>query len=369
MTDYVTVDDVLASAKKWGDENVLTWNPTETRDAIVDNKNKNKKPYDCAWATLKVKTVDEKLVVPNIKFKKIVSSSQVKLPPFNKDGDVKNMQICFNKVTREEVAKSGYTDDALIDELTENTNQFAEMIQIFNKSYHKICDEIKECKTLHFSIRKDKKVKTNKDVHVYSITQLYREDKDGGPDAEPIKLEIPLTRLKLMIRKEDGMVGVSRYNSVKKEMEFKPNDYDIRKMTKKNNYASVLATVKRNGKIYPLDKDNAEEFLTYRSIFGGFIIFKDITISKIGMTLSNQFGDIFVKSNKNNISEPTLSKNDLADLIGNGQDSDSEDSDDGNDVADVEVKLENTKITENKIESDLEDVDENSNLDSDLEDD
>lgn len=363
MTDFVTVKDVLASAKMWGDENVLTWKPTETRDGIIDNKNKNKKPYDCAWASLKFRTVEDKEVYPNIKFMKIVSSSHAKLPSFNKDGDIKNMQICFCHVTREEVAKSGYTDENLIDELTTNTNDFNKMIQIINKSYFRICEEIKECKTLHFSIRKDKKVKLNKDVHVYSVTQFTREDKDGGPDAEPIKLEIPLTRLKLLIQKGDGLIGLSKYNKIRKEMEFKQNVYDLRKMSKKNNFAPVLAAVKEDGRYYPLDKDNAAKFLTYRSIYSGFINFIDVTISKVGMSLNHHFGDIFVKSNKSDINETTLSKEDINDIIGDGENSEEE-----SDVDPVVVKLEDTKITENKIESDLEDVDENSNLESDLED-
>lgn len=374
MTEYVTVKDVLASAEKWGEDNVLTWSPKNTKDQIADNKNTAKKPFDCAWAYLNFKKANGVEVKANIKFMKVVSSSQAKAPTF-KDNDTKKISVCFSRVTREDIIKSGYNDVKLIDQLVENTNEFERMIQILNKSYAKICGEIKACKTLHFSIRKDKKIKTNNDVNVCSITQHFREDKDSGPDADPIKLDVPITRINLLVRKEDGLIGISKKNNVTKQIEFNPNVYDAKKSNKKNNYAPVLATIKEDGKILPLHKDNAYKFLTYRSIYNGFVKFTDVTISKVGMSFGHHFGNIFVKSNESLDSEATLSKKDIIDFIG----SDEEESDPdeispstenthkSTELDTIGSKLEDTKITENKIESDLEDDDDDSNLESDCE--
>jgi type IV secretion system protein VirB11 len=58
--------------------------------------------------------------------------------------------------------------NAIINEYINATNEFNDVLEIVNESYHKICSEIKKAKSLGFSIRKDKKVKHNK-IIVYFI--------------------------------------------------------------------------------------------------------------------------------------------------------------------------------------------------------
>ena len=147
--------------------------------------------------------------------------------------------------------------------------------------------------------------------------------------------------------------------------EFKPNVYNARKMTKKNNYTAVLATVKNDGRIEALDKINASTFITFKSILGGEMDFRDICISKNGFSLDNKFLDLYVTRNKNVVSTETFSAEERQDMAGIDEGEDSE--------SDVEIvsDLKNLKITKDidEIEdefSDLEtpavDADENSDL-------
>jgi ribosomal protein L39E len=325
MNEFVTVNDVLESAKKYGEDSVLTWDPAVYRDNMQNNKNKGKKVNDCTWLPFKFKNAAGKEMPLKLKFLKIVSSSSAKLPE-SKDGDVKNMNILFREVTFEEVSSSGYEDDSkkLVDELVQNTNDFAKVISIINKSFNKICVDLKSAKSLGFTIRKNKTIKTNNDIPIWNILQTTREDKDSAdPDAEPIQLEFPLYRAKLCIG-DGGLIGIKKWNNNAKAMEFKQNVYDVRKMNQKNNFTPVLAAIKVNGNVSSLDKDNAGMFITYRSIVNGFIEFKNLTISKFGISLDHHFGDIYVKRNKSQLVEQTLSKEDLAAI---GGDDDSEEDD------------------------------------------
>lgn len=372
MTSVVLVQDVLDSAAKYGNDRVLVWDPAVFRD----NK-KNKKTFDCTWVPYKFKFADGKEARCLLKYFKVISSSGAKLPE-NKDGDVKNMLVAFRKVTYDEIAigdltpKKKDTDEeqkiedekmrVTIEEIVKSTNDFNDAMEIISNSFQKMCSEMKNAKSLGFSIRKDKKVKTNKDVHVYSIRQTHREDKDSeDPDAEPIKLESPLTRLKLMLDK-NGKVAIESWDKSSNAFISRPNVYDSRKINKKGNTQSVLATVKVNGKSCPLDSTNAGTFITYRSIFGGMLDFPEIVISKFGFSQKNLFLDTYVKRNKSNLSESMFSDKDLEEFAGSEEDDEDEVE---MVVDDLAPKLEKTKIGVNTEVSDIEDANSDG---SDLED-
>jgi len=382
MSQTITPNDIFESAKKNGRDGIFEWTPEEFKPKVP-----KKGGFDCNWVPISFKLANGTSVKYfKLKFMKVVTASGAKLSRFT-DGDPKNMTIAFRKMTEEDLdfgdfepKKMDNADDQIIEnervkmivsEYLTSTNDFNDALAIVDASYHKICGEIKKAKSLGYSIRKDKKIKNNKDVTENSICQSFREDRENlktDPDAPPIKLEFPLSRIKLLLDKKTGKVGVSIWNNGAKCFEFKPNVYNAKKMTKRNNYAAVLATVKTDGKIEALDKNNASTFITFKSIIGGEMDFKDICISKNGFSLDNRFLDLYVTRNKNVVSTETFSMEDRQNMAGIENDEDSE--------SDVEIvsDLKNLKLNENEIDelededSDLEtpndalDVDENSDL-------
>ena len=398
MSTTITAKDVFESAKKYGNDGILEWNPEIFRP-------KTKGKYDCNWVSIFFKPViynpatkkyDDGTPIRyfKIKFKKVVTASGAKLPKFSEE-DPKYMQIAFRKMTTEDLNFGdfffffmGNADDQiienerikkLVDEYLVSTNEFNEVLEIIDASYHKICEEIKNAKSLGFSVRKDKKAhKHNKDVPVSSIIQITREDKEAlktDSDAPPIKLQFPLSRLKLSLERKTGRVVCNYYNKINKAFDVKPNVYNVKKMTKKNNYTSVLATVKNSdGKIETLNKNNTETFITAKSIIGGEWQPIDICCSKVGFSLNNEFLDTYVSRNKNVTVDEIFSFDELQDMAGLDEDEGSE--------SDVEMapNFNKLNINNNKIyeieDSDLEtpngdvlDADENSDLEDGAEED
>lgn len=369
MTTYVTTKDIIESAKKYGNDSVLTWDPTVFRDNKAKNKNTK---FDCTWVDIKFKFVSGIETPLKLKFSKVVTASGAKLPSTDDDSP-KNMIIVFRTMTKEEMpdttskVMSAVSDDKKIQENTDiifkATNDFNTSMEIIDKSYQKVCSELKSAQNLGFTIRKDKKVKSNADVNVYSIRQISREDKDT-PGGDDIKLEFPLTRIKLILSK-DARVGIDLYNNTTKGWDFHANVFDSRKMTAKNNYTPVLATVKENGKSCQLDSKNASVFITYKSIVGGIIEFPEIVVSKFGLSIANKFKELYVKRNKSNLTESAFSKEDYQNM-GTTNESESED-----DVEMPIIKVEETfakiKISAVDAVSDLEDTISGSDLEDDCE--
>jgi hypothetical protein len=355
----VTVKDVLDSAEKFGNDNVLRWNPTEFRD----NKQKNKTAkFDCTWIPFKFKFVDETEIPLILKFTKVVTASSAKLPNINGDGPVKNMTIVFRELTKEEIAtgdnvpkeKATKKEQAKEDErvkksvekLFESTNDFNKALEIIDKSYNKICKELKSSKSLGFNIRKDKNIKNNTDVPVNSIRQISRENKDD-PTGDPIPLDQALTRIKLTLGK-DGDVGIDTWNNTTKSWDFSYNVYDSRKANSKNDYKKVLAKVLENNNVCNLNKDNAGAFITHGSVVGGLIEFTDISASKAGLALSNKFKELYVKRNTKAGQFDVYSTEDKKEM---GCDSGEEDE-----AGDVEITA-NTGKFHNEITKSMDDLD------------
>lgn len=364
-TTYVTVSDVLASAQKYGDSQVLTWDPTVYRD--LKQKNKNSK-YDCTYLPIKFKFVNGIETPLRLKFFKVVTASGAKLPSSVEEDKIKNLIIAFRKMSEEEILVGDYAPSKMasdaeqiiedknkkdtVNALFNATNDFNRALEIIDKSYLKVCEDLKEAKSLPFSVRKDKKVK---DITIYPLRQCTREDKEN-PDADPIQLEHPIARIKLMLGK-DGRVGVESWDNSIKGWSFRPNVFDSRKMGPKNGNQPVLATVKENGKARELDAKNAGVFITFKSVVGGIVEFQEIVSSKFGLSLKQNFKELYVKRNKSNLAESTFSKEDMALM---GGDDESED-DVEMPVAEVTEKIKKSKISAVEV-SDLEDNDSDSDL-------
>lgn len=374
----VTVEEIIESSKVNGKDGVLVWDPAVFRDNKAKNKNAK---YDCTWVPIKFKYATGETAPVRVKFSKVATSSAAKIPQSSEE--VKHLVINFREVTElelnagdlapknkgsdEEQKKENERAHTEIASVNKATNDFVSALEIIDLSYKKICSDMKKNHLkLKFSIKKEKNIKDVKMITEYSIRQTEREDKDNPNNM--IKLEKPLTRIKLLIDPKTGRVGIDKWGSTKGTREFSPNVYNARKMKASNNYEPVLATVKKNNKIVPLDKDNASEFITYRSIVSGTVEFPEIIISKNGFSLKNQFDMLFVKRNKSGLEEVKFSKEDLG-ICGD------EETDDD----DVEIKTEQVTHQFKKMDvtnvnddnSDLEDYVDNADIEqnSDLEDD
>lgn len=379
MNTPITVQNVLDSAEKYGNDRVLVWDPAVFRD---NRKNKkDPKAYDCTWIPYKFKFIDGKETKISLKYWKVISSSSAKLPD-SKEDNVKYLNITFRKVTFEEIATGDFTpkkkDSAEEQEIEDNrmkkeveeivkcTNDFDTAIEIISASYNRICNEIKEAKSLGFSIRKDKKIKTNDDIHIYSIRQTHREDKESeDPDAEPIKLEFPLTRIKMTLDKYNNVANES-WDSGSRSFISRPNVFDARKTAKADK--DVIATIKvNNDKSVSLNSENAKLFITYRSVFGGNIEFPEIVCSKFGFSQKNYFGDTYIKRNKSRLTESMFSESDRKNFVG-----------DVNSDSDDEVEMITDKIVDKSLVSkmagskigvnaNISDIDDKSDVGSNLE--
>ena len=351
--NFVEVTDVLESIKKFGKEDILTWNPS----VFNDNKTKNKKAtFDCTWVPVAFKYANGTMAdVLKLKFRNVLTGSGAKNPSTvdtEKNEKIKNLNIAFRKVDLEEIETGDYAPKvketpeeqekenekahkrAL--ELKKNTDEFNDAMEALDLSYKKLCNEMAESKSLGFTLRKDRKMKKtedlqtfNSEVQIFSVRQTSREDTESK---EEVILTYPFTRVKLMAGKDVDTIGISKYNKDTHVWEFMPNVFDSKKSTKKNDYAPVLAKVKVGSKLQILDVKTAPIFITYKSIVGGIIEFKDIVSSKFGLSFGNRFLELYVARHKSGGSEPAFSKEDLKQFYT------SRDEDEDEDDSDVEFK-------------------------------
>jgi hypothetical protein len=369
----VTVQDVLNSASAFNEDSVLTWDPAVYKDNMQNNKGK-KGTFDCTWIPIKFKFANGTETALRLKFGKVMIASGAKLPSYTSDKDVpKYLNIAFKKMTIEEIAtgdnvakkmatpeEQEIADEKMkkhVQSVYTNTNEFVKALEIIDKSYKKVCQEMKAAKSLGFQIKKDKNIKKIEDVPMHSITQRFREDKENI--GEEIALEDPITRLRLNLCKDgSGLVSDSIYDKDKKCWIPKPNVFDLRKMAANDN-AAVLAKVKVDGRLCPLDKDNASKFITYKSITAGTVHFDENVASKFGLSLSNYFKVLYVKRNKTESKNTELSKEELADMGCEAESGDDEDVEMSSKIEEEPLvkKMAKTKITPiiPKVDSDLED--------------
>lgn len=349
MQIFVEVKDILESAKKYGKDNVLSWNPTE----FNDNKTKNKKAsFDCTWIPFKLKMASGPEVPLRLKANRIIIASGAKVPSASdNEGKIKYLTIALRKFDLEEIEGGDFAPKEMktekeqeeenkkvktrLTKLIKNTNECNDAMEIIDLSYQKLCDEMITAKNLGFTVRKDRKMDKKKETleefyrgtQIFSIRQTTREDAETKEDIELAK---PLTRLKLMTAKESDLIGIDTYDKNSGTWKFAPNVFDSRKM-KKDSTEAVVAQVKVKGKLQPLDVKTAPTFITYKSVVGGIIEFRDIVSSKFGLSLGNRFLELYVKRCKNSGSEQAFSKEDMQALKGSD-----DEEDDGDDDEDVE---------------------------------
>lgn len=376
MTTLLTVEDIIKSAKKYGDDKILVWDKDTVRDNQKNNaekgKGKKKNVFDCTWIPIKFKNIDGSTQDLKLQFTKIIIASSAKLPMVT-SGNPKNMFIVFRTLTKEEILSGDYApkkmnsekeqeiENARANKAADNyikiNDNFIKALSIIDDSYKSICSEIKKDKTLDFTIKKGN-YKTTSEVTVNSIKQTHRKDTDN-PNNDPIELETPLTRIKLLLDPDTGIVGVDYWdNNVNKRI-YKPNVYDIKK-TIKNGNNPVLAKAKNDKILEPLNSENANKFITYKSLISGTAEFPEIVSSPVGLSLKNYFGkELYVKHHKVSESEPNFSPNDMKNMIDDEISESSESEDETNPKS---KPLKNTS-KESDVDSDLEDHVDNQEVD------
>lgn len=324
MNQFVTVEDILASAKKYGNDSVLTWDPEKYRDSKQHSKTSK---YDCTWLQFRFKKVSGDSVPLTLKFNKVLTGSQAKMPAMQ--NEFKHLQIVFRKFELDDILKGDYAPKAMDDpesqaaedaratkiaeSYKDSTDKFVDAMLIIDQSYRKLCSEILQAKKLPFSVRKKSKRNApadNSDIEVFRIVQTTRQDQDN-PGSE-IELESPLVRIKLLMNKE-GKIGAEMWNRDLNKRVFIPNVYNSRKKDANGN--PVIAQIKSGKKLVPLDHENAKSFITYKSIVGGMIQFQDITISTAGLSLQNNFKSLYVVTNKSKSANNDFTNEDLQDMV------------------------------------------------------
>lgn len=339
MNRTITIQDVIDSYEKY--RCVLKAMPSQVRDLkSLDPGSK----YDTAYVPLKFRHVNGKLLPVEITLSEIIAGSSAK-PPHGFDPEEskasqsfpKSMSLAFMNLTKEDIACGDYvpkkkkTEEAQeaenkrVEENIERYHQtlpkFLRVLDIIDESYKTVCAQLMaDYKSLSFRLNKEKKGKPD-GMTINSIKQVSRSDETG----EEIMLDSPIFRLKIPICRQDGRLGIWS-NYYKK---FIPTVFDVRKMTKKNNYARVPATIKEGGKRVPLDIFNANQFITARSLLGGCIRFDCIISSKFGLSLSNSFKELYVYQHKSKAQEPIITSDIVQRMRGADSEEEDSDSDDG----------------------------------------
>lgn len=345
----ITLDDVIASAEKYGEDNVLIADIKNVRDLKTINP---KSVYDTTYIPLLFKNIAGKLIKVKIKFSEQIIASSAKLPNGSEEGSIpKNLNLSFMKMdiddikggdyvpkkkdTDEEQKKEDMRVQANIERYHANSLKFLHVLDIIDKSYTYVCNDLKKnMKSYKFKIQKDRKMT---DIPIFHIKQDIRYNKDTEEDE---KLQNPIYRLKIPVCKRDGRLGIwSNYNN-----EFKSTVFDTRKMTKKNRYQQVPAKVKIGGKLRELDVHNASEFITYKSLIGGHIVFECIVVSKFGLSLNNSFYDLYVHRHKTKSAQSSMSIEEIVQMRGGASENEETESD-------SEAELETEEI-QNKADSD-----------------
>jgi hypothetical protein len=333
MQSIISLDDVIDSANKYGDDGVLQPNLKRVRDLKTINP---KSPYDTTYIPLDFKHVNGDIPKFKIKLGEQLLASSAKAPQgSDSEGIPKHLSLSFMALKREEIEGGDYSPKekasselqkkenarmkANIDRYYENNIKFLKVLNIIDLSYKKVCGDLeKQSKTLKFKLKKDR---NQKNITIFSIKQASRIDKENN--GEDIVLENPIYRLKIPVYKKNGKIGIwSNYYNV-----FKNIVFDARKMNKKNGYKPVPAKVKVSGKLRDLDVTNASSFITFKSLIGGHIQFECIVSSKFGLSLNNGFYDLFVYRHKTKSVQSTMSAEDIIQMRGGADSEEESDSD------------------------------------------
>lgn len=367
MKKYVEVKDILESAKKYGRDKVLYYMPEKARD-----NTKLGNAHDCTWIPIGLKGVDgSRRPLNALKIAGVTNFSKIRIPGNDdkkkEDKMPKYMSLAFRKITKEDIliedciprvcrnpAKQAIANKKasdLADQILANTNNFVEALEIIDLSYKALVKDIKEKEaTFDFVVNKDS-VDNIDGIKVSSIVQ--RDMKDPKDRKKKIVFEYPLYRLRVGITK-DGRIGIT-YTPKNGDATFKTIVFDAVATNSKENSARKPIPATVDGE--PLTKDNVDKVITSRSLIGGIIKFSDITISVRGISLSNQFESLYVKTRVKSDEEVPFNHDEM-EMMGSTRNRSDYEDDSESESESEKVKnpiQEEVKVTQTDSGSDIDD--------------
>lgn len=366
----VSIEEVLASAEKYGDNGIFKMDLEKVRDNKQRQKDKKKKVYDCTWIPLVFKkTNGEEIPYFKMFMKNQLAGSSAKKPSWASDEQVKSLYLSFKRMYPSDIEGGDYVAKTMNDEksqlkedqriqnkiknLDESNLNFIKALDIIDKSYQHCCNELKNMKITTkengFSLKKKPEWKESSLIPINSFVQRKRKEINEETEEEELVSMEPLYRIKLLTDPETGYVGYIPW----KDKPFYNNVFDLKK-TKKAQLkgfnklipAKVRAKDEETGEEYGdpdyLTVNTAGDFITYKSLLTGVIEFREIVISGQGMSLSNQFKDLYVVHHKNSYNQNEVDESLLNELISDNDLSDSEEGSNEEDLKPADVESNET---------------------------
>jgi hypothetical protein len=254
-----TPKDLIATKAKYGNEIVKL--------DIANTKKNSDKTKPTSYIPQLLRNVAGKYQQPIIKFTRQIICSGAKLPPKTDEGAAKFMQICFRRLTLEDLEGSDYEEDKKEGLLAANT-EFIDALD----AYVDGCVNCAETEVFPYKGDKFKPKNKGQNKELSVIRQTCRnagEDEEGDAEGK-IPLEKPLYRLRIPAIQESGAAGKLGYNTQKGHVYV---IYDGKKSSaarKEDAKAKdVVARVISKDKPTDLTKSNANHFITPYSLVSG----------------------------------------------------------------------------------------------------
>ena len=300
--------------EQYGQGNMFLFDPANTKQ----NKNKD---YPTSYIPFTCVTKTDARAPLIYQFKKQIISSNTKLAHGQDESKANDVRVSYRLLDAEDFARSEYgAEDYPAEkraELIKYNQLHIKALTIIHEEYvHMVNNQILK-KNAKYALPKNKTINSfaqyeRKATKAEVDADEKRADEDKVVNADnKIMLPKPLFRIKLSVTK-DRRIGYTT-----KDTPFVPLVYDIRKLSKENNYKPVPAKVLSGGKLTDLTITNVGSFITYMSQTGGKIKFSDVCLSSSGVSLSNSFLELHVAPHKK-LKTDTFSKDDYAEMQDSG---------------------------------------------------
>lgn len=279
MARYVTLTakDIIEKYKEFGKGNLFKLCPDKT------NTPTTKKGSETYYIPYLIQYEPNKYANFKLRWVNQIISSNMTIPNSSKekkpgDGEkTRYVQISFQELTKEDLAKSDYKEHQHNDLLAKNK----EFIQALNI----IADELDDL--LSVKIKENNgsgkagsyKLNKKENYDMSNIRQTHRkkrEDDDGDEDRIP--LDRPIYRFRVNVE-DNNLIG-KRYGKVEKGAKLNYIIHDGRKSTKADGFKPVIAKYNKED----INILNCGKFVTRNSLTHGEVMLNSITSSKYGVS-------------------------------------------------------------------------------------
>lgn len=365
-------------------------------ELAIDNETvkKGNNIYDTTWIPivllLPIEGTDQVKEVPlKLHFEMVLTASKAHPPSQNEKDKIKNFLLMFKEMSLEEICSGDYVpkskeskeedekEEMRIKSLTktlyDNTKEFTIALGIIEDAYEELCEQMKKDyienpSKFKFTMAKEsswlERDKKGKIISyrpiIRSIRQLTRKDEKNKSNVIP--LDTPLYRLKMPVKNDKMLLS---WKNKQGGEETKYYIYDGRKtcIDKRNNIRQLVpAKIRSENRLRDLDINNVGEFLTYKSIVSGDILFNKIVISKQGISIANEFRELIVRRHRSKLQSETTTKLDTLELMKGTSDSEDDDTEEILSQKENQDNLSEDDISEDKSNKEDDDNDEDLEL-------